>query len=208
MATKGERQALLFLAAVALLGAGTRWYRARHVTVESGGLDRQIEAVEQSRAGQAPRRTPKNKRVAPSPVVAASVGPIDLDRASAEEIETLPGIGPALARRIVGDRDANGPFGCLVALDQVRGIGPALLRRLDSLATFSGPGRPACSGAALMAVHGQDDQQQNGDGDDYHTGKLADAAKARECPASLSEKWGRGRTSLYPTPVFRGTFYS
>ncbi len=40
MATKGERQALLFLAAVAMLGAGTRWFRAQGATVNPGGLDR------------------------------------------------------------------------------------------------------------------------------------------------------------------------
>src|SRR5438034_7498737 len=48
MATKGERQALLFLAAVAILGAGARACRARQVIPATGDLDRQIGAVESS----------------------------------------------------------------------------------------------------------------------------------------------------------------
>lgn len=49
-------------------------------------------------------------------------GPIDLNRASAGELETLPGIGPALARRIVEDRLANGPFTTPAELARVDGV--------------------------------------------------------------------------------------
>jgi competence protein ComEA len=50
---------------------------------------------------------------------------IDLDRADAVDLDLLPGIGPALAARIVADRDERGPFGSPEALARVRGIGPA-----------------------------------------------------------------------------------
>jgi competence ComEA-like helix-hairpin-helix protein len=66
---------------------------------------------------------------------------VDLDIASAEEIERLPGIGPALARRIVASRDSLGPFGALPGLARVKGIGPATLGRLARLVTFSGQAR-------------------------------------------------------------------
>lgn len=188
MATKGERQALLFLAAVALLGAGTRWFRARPAKVERDGLDRQIAAVEQIRVGEGNARTARRKKAAVASRTVDSMARIDLDQASPEEIERLPGLGPALARRIVGDRDANGPFGCLVALDQIKGIGPAILKRLDSLTTFSGPERPVCSGTPTVARHRQDDPQQNRDGDDDHARKLASAAGRRECPPSPSAR--------------------
>jgi competence protein ComEA len=49
------------------------------------------------------------------------------------ELEALPGIGPALARRIVADRESQGPFATVAALDRVPGIGPALLARLEGL---------------------------------------------------------------------------
>jgi competence ComEA-like helix-hairpin-helix protein len=64
---------------------------------------------------------------------------IDIDRATADEIDDLPGIGRVIAKRIIADRDSSGPFGCLKALETVKGIGPALARKLDSLVTFSGP---------------------------------------------------------------------
>ncbi|WAS97673.1 ComEA family DNA-binding protein [Nannocystis punicea] len=49
--------------------------------------------------------------------------PVDLNRASASELESLPGIGPELARRIIEGR----PYASVDELDRVRGIGPARL---------------------------------------------------------------------------------
>jgi competence ComEA-like helix-hairpin-helix protein len=57
---------------------------------------------------------------------------LDVDRAPASELARLPRIGPALAARIVEDREQRGPFGSLEALDRVAGVGPAH-------ATFSMP---------------------------------------------------------------------
>jgi competence protein ComEA len=58
---------------------------------------------------------------------------LNVNHASAVELEGLPGIGPALARRIVADREAQGPFATIAALDRVPGIGPALMARLGGL---------------------------------------------------------------------------
>lgn len=55
---------------------------------------------------------------------------VDLNAAAADELELLPGVGPALAAAIVADREAQGSFGSVDALDRVRGIGPALLARI------------------------------------------------------------------------------
>ena len=62
---------------------------------------------------------------------------VDLDRASEPEIEQLPWVGPALARRIVANRDSFGAFGSLDALERVKGLGPATRKRLSSRVTFS-----------------------------------------------------------------------
>lgn len=61
--------------------------------------------------------------------------PTDLNRASPTELEGLPGIGPALARRIVGAR----PFDSVDALAEVRGVGPRTLDRLRARVVVSAP---------------------------------------------------------------------
>jgi competence protein ComEA len=63
---------------------------------------------------------------------------VDLDRAFEREIDLLPRVGPALARRLVANRDSFGPFGSLEALGRVKGFGPATRKRLAPLVTFSG----------------------------------------------------------------------
>lgn len=62
---------------------------------------------------------------------------LDLNRASADELVTLPGIGPALAERIIAYREANGPFPSVESLDAVSGVGPAILNQIIDLVTVN-----------------------------------------------------------------------
>src|SRR5690625_6888921 len=59
--------------------------------------------------------------------------PVDLNNADAAALQTLPGIGPALADRILAHRRDNGPFGSVDDLMAVSGIGPATFARLREL---------------------------------------------------------------------------
>lgn len=59
-------------------------------------------------------------------------GRLDINRAGPEALQALPGIGPALAGRIVAHRDREGRFHSVEALEEVSGIGPASLARLAS----------------------------------------------------------------------------
>lgn len=63
------------------------------------------------------------------------VGPIDLNTATAEELETLPGVGPATAAAIVAYRDRHGPFASVDELGEVSGIGPSKLAAIRDLVT-------------------------------------------------------------------------
>jgi competence protein ComEA len=75
----------------------------------------------------------------PAPVPAsagpdlAPSGPVDVNRAPARELETLPGVGPATAAAIVAERERNGPFASFEDLERVPGIGPAKLAGLVGL---------------------------------------------------------------------------
>ncbi|MCU1366903.1 MAG: comEA [Ilumatobacteraceae bacterium] len=70
-----------------------------------------------------------------SGVAASPAAPIDLNRATAEDLDALPGVGPATAAAIVAYREANGPFGSVDGLLDVRGIGPAKLDAIRALIT-------------------------------------------------------------------------
>jgi competence ComEA-like helix-hairpin-helix protein len=60
-------------------------------------------------------------------------GRVDLNLAQAADLELLPGIGPALARRIVANRQTHGAFGSIDELMRVRGIGRRTFGRLQAL---------------------------------------------------------------------------
>ena len=147
--TQSERQALLFIASVALLGAGWRTVRASGTPAptaqEREALARQIEAVDSARGKRHRKAGGASSRgagAAPAVLAGAAPAVIDVDRATAAELEALPRIGPALAARIVAHRDSVGAFGSIEALERVRGIGPAMAKALAPRVTFSTSRRP------------------------------------------------------------------
>lgn len=96
-------------------------------------------------------RTPVLAPVPPSPIPRLSAADldqlaesnrIDVNQASTEELTQLRGVGPATARRIIQDRETNGPFLTLEDLTRVSGIGPKTVERLRSDATV-GTGKVA-----------------------------------------------------------------
>jgi DNA uptake protein ComE-like DNA-binding protein len=135
-----RHQLLLVLLLVGAAGGGLaidHWRRARPDLVERlETLDRAAPAP--AAPAPAPRRplraasdTPRAASARPRAVDDA---PVDVNRASEGELAGLPGIGPALAARIVAAR----PFGEVDELRRVRGLRRATLERLRPLVT-TGP---------------------------------------------------------------------
>lgn len=184
MPTDAERNALLFLASLAVLGAGVRVVESyrfdREVagaadTARSAGsrsmgeraLTSQIAAVDSARAARTERserakvsKPPRARKVteerdrpnvsnlngsgsgAMVPTInkrkgqSALLEPVNINRASATELERLPRVGPALAARIITWREQHGPFRTIEDLRHVRGIGPTTAALLAPSVTF------------------------------------------------------------------------
>jgi len=177
MSLRPDHKALVFLGAVAVLGAGVRVSRAasRSVTTPATqpALDRQMASADSAanagRSGAGPRRSsprggrrpaarsrewssdsassltdfgqgkPSRKKAAEPRTGPGYInGKVDLDVATAAQIDSLPGVPPTIAKRIAADRMRRGPFLSLDGLRRVSGVGPSLAKHLDSLVTFSG----------------------------------------------------------------------
>ena len=81
-------------------------------------------------ASVAPSRTPRS---APQAAAAATQFPINLNTATAEQLEAIPGIGPVLAQRIIEYRQTRGRFQSVDELLEVRGIGS---KRLENMRPY------------------------------------------------------------------------
>lgn len=173
MATTAEKQALGFLVLIALMGAGVQAIgvsRFDREAVAAAGpnagdagaaaLERQLVAVDSARAAGGKSRVSKpkkkGKQASASPVEAspreprkrepkAPPEPIDVNVATAADLERLPRVGPALAERMVAYRTKHGAFAGPDDLRHVRGIGPSTVRLLLPLVTFSGRHSPLLS---------------------------------------------------------------
>ena len=115
--TEAERRGARVLAVLLVLGTITDLVRARHPELAVLPDARPVPAgapADSSRAGAR----------------ASMRAPLDLNAATAAELDALPGIGPVLAARIVEHRRQHGAFRSVEELLSVPGIGPRLLARL------------------------------------------------------------------------------
>jgi competence protein ComEA len=91
------------------------------------------------------------------PAAQAIEGVANLNRATPEELQILPGVGPAKVRQIVALRSAR-PFRSVDDLLEVKGIGPKLLARLRPHVSVDGPttvrrvGAPASPAKAALGA--------------------------------------------------------
>ena len=67
------------------------------------------------------------------PARSAQTGPVHLNTATLEQLDSLPGVGPVTAQKILDHRQEHGAFGSVDELDAIPGIGPARLAQLRDL---------------------------------------------------------------------------
>jgi competence protein ComEA len=95
-------------------------------SADPGGVNlaRPVQDGEQLRVPVLGEAAPANGSVSEAaPGSAGAGGLVDLNRATAAQLETLPRIGPALAQRIIEWREANGRFAAVTDLRNVTGVG-------------------------------------------------------------------------------------
>ncbi len=143
--SKQERRMVVFLILGLVVGAGVNLHMRHrgqrldniHAVVAMDSLRREFVA----RAAQMAQVTPVavgDTAAKPSSVAVRTthLWLVDINRASAAELEKLPHIGPALAQRIVAYREQRGPFRSIEEIKQVKGIGERTFARIRPYLTI------------------------------------------------------------------------
>lgn len=86
----------------------------------------------------APTALPAEETAPEEPVVPTSPAAVNINTATAQQLEALPGVGPVLAQRIVDYRTVHGLFQTPEELSKVKGIGESKLKELLDFVTVGG----------------------------------------------------------------------
>jgi competence protein ComEA len=119
--------------------------RIADAVARAGGLSRQAAAASVNLAAPladgeqvlVPTLTPDGPDVPAAGGAASPSAPVDLNSATVEQLDSLPGVGPVTAQKIVDYRTQHGPFTSVDDLDAIPGIGPARIENLRGLVTPS-----------------------------------------------------------------------
>jgi competence protein ComEA len=126
-------------------GVPGRGGRGSRMSSGAGSRDTTLAVASDSSS----RRAPQSRR-GPRDGPGYVAGKLDLDVATAAQIDSLPGVTPLMARRISSDRVRRGPFLSFNGLQRVSGVGKQFLRQIDSLVTFSGVFAVASPGDTII----------------------------------------------------------
>ncbi|MGD8717184.1 MAG: helix-hairpin-helix domain-containing protein [Candidatus Zixiibacteriota bacterium] len=126
--TRQERLVLIFLVAALVVGATVKIVRGKKAPPEPKALEVEFDLT-------------RPKKAVPASALADATHIINVNEADAEELCTLPGVGPCYAERIVAYREEHGPFERPEDLAAVRGIGPATVEKLRPHITCETPPR-------------------------------------------------------------------
>ena len=127
--TRPQISVLVLVVITAGIGLGvSHWRRAYPEMAERlERFDRTVAPMKPT-VDELPLAHPARRLAAPK----STSPPLDINRASEDELRALPGIGSVLASRIVEARERDGPFVSLDDLRRVRGLGRAKLEKLTA----------------------------------------------------------------------------
>ncbi|MCL2842287.1 MAG: ComEA family DNA-binding protein [Oscillospiraceae bacterium] len=112
----------------------TTEYQMGAVSVEE--LDDLAQQMEQAEARQTPPSALEQVQTAPiEEAPAPDSGLVNINTADHTALQVLPGVGPAIAQRIIDHREAHGPFQIIEEITDVSGIGPARFADIRDLIT-------------------------------------------------------------------------
>ncbi len=147
MRSLGIKLGLLLAAAVTLSWIGWDGLHEPAPTTRTGPALSHPVAVPASPRPPAPSPASLPSAQAPRREVPVS---LDLNRATAEELATLPGVGEIIAQRIVARRQNSGLYHTVQQLLDVRGIGETRLARIRPLVHVSRDGTTVATGAPAL----------------------------------------------------------
>ena len=119
-----EKAVLSFLIASLLIGSGVSVFKRQKVKQNMQAIELKMMSIDNpdSTTRTVLEPTPKN--------LGKNNAILNINQATAKDLEILPGIGPILAQRIIEERKRIGKFSCLEDLLKVKGIGPKRLEKI------------------------------------------------------------------------------
>jgi len=126
--TPQESKAIIFLMVLLLIGSGVTLYKKYHPDFAPELLLKKDWSREKKVF-----EPEKSSAISENISLKISNRKINLNTATLEELESLPGIGQELGKRILSYREKKGSFSTIDELKKVRGIGPKTLEKLKNL---------------------------------------------------------------------------
>lgn len=129
--TPQETKAIIFLIVILLIGSGVTLYKKYHPDFAPELLLNENRNTEKKVLGPA-----KSSNVPENISLKITDKKINLNRATLRELDSLPGIGEELGKRILAYRESKGNFSSIEELKKIKGIGQKTFEKLKNLVTI------------------------------------------------------------------------